>query len=122
MQTPLSQNFISRPKINLFAFFQMLYVASIGPTFSLQQAHQLITGKLGSRIPIITLISQGIFGCNAVNDEFEEVQWQFIENDEAHPDHGNENHGVLLTVGFFPGLKLISNYGIQFYELPTCWW
>lgn len=81
-------------------------IASIGPTFSLQQAHQLITGKLGSRIPIITLISQGIFGCNAVNDEFEEVQWQFIENDEAHPDHGNENHGVLLTVGFFPGLKV----------------
>lgn len=87
-----------------------------------------------------------------------QVQWQFIENDEDHPDHVNENHGVLLTVGFLPGLKvslipllsktrvtfsfnitltyfrnksvilrgcltftveLISNYGIQFYELPT---
>lgn len=32
-----------------------------------------ITGKLGSRIPIVTLISQGIFGCNAVDDEFKEV-------------------------------------------------
>uniref|UniRef100_A0A3Q7IKT5 FIST C-domain domain-containing protein n=1 Tax=Solanum lycopersicum TaxID=4081 RepID=A0A3Q7IKT5_SOLLC len=81
-------------------------IASVGPSFSLQQAHQLITGKLGSRIPIVTLISQGIFGCNAVDDEFKEVQWQFIENDEDHPDHVNENHGVLLTVGFLPGLKV----------------
>ncbi|XP_055807771.1 F-box/LRR-repeat protein At5g63520-like isoform X2 [Solanum dulcamara] len=80
--------------------------ASIGPSFSLQQAHQLITGKLGSRIPTVTLVSQGIFGRNAVSDEFEEVQWEFIENDEARLNHGNENWGVLLTVGFLPGLKV----------------
>ncbi|KAJ8534192.1 hypothetical protein K7X08_007516 [Anisodus acutangulus] len=80
-------------------------IASIGPSFSLQQAHQLITGKLGSRIPTITLVSQGIFGRNAVSDEFEEVQWKFMENDEARPNVGHEKRGVLLTVGFLPRLK-----------------
>lgn len=110
-----------------------------------------ITGKLGSRIPTITLVSQGIFGRNAVSEEFEEVsleaktknnkflgqicmllfmrtevdilqvQWEFIENDEARLNHGNENRGVLLTVGFLPGLKvslipLLSKTQVTFYS------
>ncbi|XP_070027816.1 F-box/LRR-repeat protein At5g63520 isoform X1 [Nicotiana tabacum] len=81
-------------------------IASIGPSFDLQEAHRLITCRFGSRIPVITSISQGIFGKDAYTNEFEEVQWDTFEDDEAHEDLGNENRGVLLTVGFLPGLTV----------------
>ncbi|TMW96808.1 hypothetical protein EJD97_006751 [Solanum chilense] len=82
-------------------------IASIGPAFDLDEAHRLIAGRFGSQIPVITSISQGIFGQNATTNEFEEVQWDtFDDDDEAHADLGNEIHGALLTVGFFPGLAI----------------
>ncbi|KAM3338395.1 F-box/LRR-repeat protein isoform X1 [Capsicum galapagoense] len=81
-------------------------IASIGPAFDLDEAHRLITGRFGSRIPVITSTSQGIFGQNATSNEFEEVQWDNYEDDEAHADLGNENHGALLTVGYLPGLAV----------------
>lgn len=37
---------------------------------------------------------------------FSQVQWDTFEDDEAHEDLGNENRGVLLTVGFLPGLTV----------------
>lgn len=37
---------------------------------------------------------------------FFQVQWDNYEDDEAHADLGNENHGALLTVGFLPGLAV----------------
>ncbi|MCD7448945.1 hypothetical protein HAX54_047557 [Datura stramonium] len=80
-------------------------IASISPAFDLDEAHRLITGRFGSQIPVITSISQGIFGQNATTNEFEEVQWDIFE-DEADADVGNENGGALLTVGFFPGLTI----------------
>ncbi|XP_049390521.1 F-box/LRR-repeat protein At5g63520-like isoform X3 [Solanum stenotomum] len=82
-------------------------IASIGPTFDLDEAHRLIAGRFGSQIPVITSISQGIFGQNATTNEFEEVQWEtFDDEEEAHADLGNEIHGALLTVGFLPGLAI----------------
>ncbi|XP_049354148.1 F-box/LRR-repeat protein At5g63520-like isoform X1 [Solanum verrucosum] len=82
-------------------------IASIGPAFDLDEAHRLIAGRFGSQIPVITSISQGIFGQNATTNEFEEVQWDtFDEEEEAHADLGNEIHGALLTVGFLPGLAI----------------
>ncbi|CAN4089889.1 unnamed protein product [Withania somnifera] len=81
-------------------------IASIGPAFDLDEAHRLITSRFGSQIPIITSISQGIFGQNATSNEFEEVQWDIFDDDEAHGNLGNENHGALLTVGFLPGLTI----------------
>ncbi|XP_059291812.1 F-box/LRR-repeat protein At5g63520 [Lycium ferocissimum] len=80
-------------------------IASIGPAFDLDEAQRLITGRFGSQIPVITSISQGIFGQDVTTNEFEEVQWEF-EDDEAHGDLGNENQGALLTVGFLPGLTV----------------
>ncbi|KAG5609371.1 hypothetical protein H5410_020652 [Solanum commersonii] len=82
-------------------------IASIGPTFDLDEAHRLIAGRFGSQIPVITSITQGIFGQNATTNEFEEVQWDtFDDEEEAHADLGNEIHGALLTVGFLPGLAI----------------
>lgn len=82
-------------------------IASIGPAFDLDEAHRLIAGRFGSQIPVITSISQGIFGQNATTNEFEEVQWDtFDDDEEAHADLGNEIHGALLTVGFLPGLAI----------------
>ncbi|KAL2515064.1 F-box domain [Forsythia ovata] len=84
-------------------------LASIGPSFSLQQAHQLITGKFGSEIPLIVNISEGIIGRDALTDEFREVQWEVTEEEEDDPAGASPNEkvnrGIILTVGFLPGLK-----------------
>ncbi|XP_070048859.1 F-box/LRR-repeat protein At5g63520-like [Nicotiana tomentosiformis] len=71
-------------------------IASIGP-FTLQQAQQLITGRFGSKNNYSS-ISRNIWPAMQL--------WECIEDDdETHANLGNENRGVLLTVGFLPGLK-----------------
>ncbi|RAL48537.1 hypothetical protein DM860_005961 [Cuscuta australis] len=85
-------------------------IASIGPTFSLEEAHALISTKLGSRTPLVTCISQGISGKDALTREFKEVQWDIVDDDDENAGDvnmlQNANFGVLLSVGFFPGLKV----------------
>ncbi|KAK4721117.1 hypothetical protein R3W88_011350 [Solanum pinnatisectum] len=79
-------------------------MASIGPSYDLEEAHYLITGRFGCKIPVITSISYGIFGQDANTNEFEEVQWNTMKDNQAHEDLRNEDKGVLVTVGFLPGL------------------
>ncbi|KAH0760231.1 hypothetical protein KY290_023724 [Solanum tuberosum] len=79
-------------------------MASIGPSYDLKEAHYLITGRFGCQIPVITSISYGIFGQDANTNQFEEVQWNTMKDNQAHEDLRNEDEGVLVTVGFFPGL------------------
>ncbi|KAI7755867.1 hypothetical protein M8C21_013495, partial [Ambrosia artemisiifolia] len=87
-------------------------IASVGPSFSLQEAHQLITTKLGSQVPVITNDPSGIIGRDALSDEFKEIQWEITEEDDdddadAHvvpPE--SANRAIMLIVGFLPGLKV----------------
>ncbi|KAL3370565.1 hypothetical protein AABB24_007558 [Solanum stoloniferum] len=79
-------------------------MASIGPSYDLKEAHYLITGRFGCQIPVITSISYGIFGQDANTNQFEEVQWNTMKDNQAHEDLRNEDEGVLVTVGFLPGL------------------
>ncbi|KAK4480764.1 hypothetical protein RD792_011614 [Penstemon davidsonii] len=80
-------------------------IASIGPAFSLQRAHQLIAEKLGSRIPLIINVSAGIIGRDLFTDKFVEVQWEVTEEDEGYEfAEENASRGLILTVGFLPGL------------------
>ncbi|KAK4721118.1 hypothetical protein R3W88_011351 [Solanum pinnatisectum] len=81
-------------------------IASIGPSFDLEEAQCLISDRFSSDIPIITSISYGIFGQDANTNEFEEVQWDTWEDNKAHEDLRNEDEGVLVTVGFLPGLTV----------------
>ncbi|KAL6576290.1 hypothetical protein OROHE_000071 [Orobanche hederae] len=83
-------------------------LASIGPHFSLQAALQLINAKLGSRIPVIVNVSEGVIGKDVSTDQFVEVQWEVTDEQEAHGPISQEetvNCGIILTVGFLPGIK-----------------
>ncbi|KVH98118.1 F-box domain, cyclin-like protein [Cynara cardunculus var. scolymus] len=85
-------------------------IASIGPSFDLQQAHQLITAKLGSKVPVITNVPSGIIGRDAISDEFKEIQWEITEEDDdpgvplLQPE--SANRAIMLIVGFLPGMKV----------------
>ncbi|KAL3649828.1 hypothetical protein CASFOL_006231 [Castilleja foliolosa] len=82
-------------------------LASIGPHFSLPAAIQQIDAKLGFRIPVIVNVSEGVIGKDLYTDQFVEVQWE-VTDQEAHNSISPEeavNWGIILTVGFLPGLK-----------------
>ncbi|KAJ0617593.1 putative F-box domain, FIST, C-domain, F-box-like domain superfamily protein [Helianthus annuus] len=87
-------------------------IASIGPSFDLQEAHQHITTKLGSQVPVITNDPSGIIGRDAISDEFKEIQWEITEEDEdtdvppVLPE--SANRAIMLIVGFLPGLKVTT--------------
>nr|XP_043637467.1 F-box/LRR-repeat protein At5g63520 isoform X2 [Erigeron canadensis] len=85
-------------------------IASVGPYFDFRLAHQLISAKLGSKVPVITNDPSGIIGRNAFSDEFKEIQWEVTEEDddpgENHGVSDSANRAVMLTVGFVPGLKV----------------
>ncbi|KAK1427737.1 hypothetical protein QVD17_16431 [Tagetes erecta] len=81
-------------------------IASVSSLFDLQEAHQLISTRLGSQVPVITNSSCGIIGRDAVSDEFKEVLW-----DNGRPEapivlSESENGAIMLVVGFLPGLKV----------------
>ncbi|KAK1436512.1 hypothetical protein QVD17_02292 [Tagetes erecta] len=70
--------------------------------FNLEEAHQLISAKLGSKVPVIT--NQDTSGLKA-------TLWTWKDGslkDDFDPSHVWEtgNGGVMLTIGFVPGLKL----------------
>ncbi|GMH31492.1 hypothetical protein Nepgr_033335 [Nepenthes gracilis] len=81
--------------------FAILYIERT--FYSLENAHRLITEKLGRGIPIITCEPSGIIGRDTINNEFREVKFERFD-----PEYGiEERHrpGILLTVGYVPGLK-----------------
>ncbi|KAF5730961.1 hypothetical protein HS088_TW19G00564 [Tripterygium wilfordii] len=78
-------------------------IASIGKGFNLESAHTLITQKLGSRTPIITNVAGGLIGMDAKTSQVKEVKWDDADSDG---ERSRKNRGILLTVGFVPGLKV----------------
>ncbi|KAJ9163911.1 hypothetical protein P3X46_023533 [Hevea brasiliensis] len=89
-------------------------IACIGKQFSLEVAHQLITQKLGSKVPVITNAASGIIGADACSDELKEIRWESSDDDDDD-DQDDEtdsqgdsllDKGIVLVVGFVPGLKV----------------
>ncbi|XP_022736752.1 F-box/LRR-repeat protein At5g63520-like isoform X2 [Durio zibethinus] len=77
-------------------------IASVGPGFYLKNVLQFMVDKLGSRTPIILSSVSGIIGRDALTHEFREVKWNY-----GHiGDEVSSNNGIVLTVGFVPGLKV----------------
>ncbi|GAB4845778.1 hypothetical protein Ancab_039187 [Ancistrocladus abbreviatus] len=72
--------------------------------YGLEDAHQLICEKIGSAIPIITCEASGIIGRDAITDEFREVKFEYY--DAGYNSEERHRPGVLLTVGYVPGLKV----------------
>ncbi|KAJ0925114.1 putative F-box-like domain superfamily protein [Helianthus annuus] len=67
---------------------------SLGPSVycAFREAHKIITAKLGSRVPVITIFSDTNMGRDAISDESREDT--------------RETGIIMLTVGFLPGMKV----------------
>ncbi|XP_012837728.1 PREDICTED: F-box/LRR-repeat protein At5g63520-like [Erythranthe guttata] len=71
-------------------------LVSVCPCFILKDVLRLIQDKLGSDIPIILNVVEGLIGRDALTNDFNEVQWQALKEVSG---------GIMLTVGCLPGLK-----------------
>ncbi|KAI7753673.1 hypothetical protein M8C21_015815, partial [Ambrosia artemisiifolia] len=90
-------------------------IASVGTRFhikfNIEEAHKLITAKLGSKVPLITNCSPGIIGRDVNSGEFKEASRAYGDTsitDEFDRSLVQERAkgGIMLTVGFLPGLKV----------------
>ncbi|EXB25253.1 F-box/LRR-repeat protein [Morus notabilis] len=78
-------------------------IASVGSGFRLYDIFKLISKKLGTKTPIIISTANGIIGRDALTDELKE--WD-LSDDDGSITSVDENFGIVLTVGFVPGLKV----------------
>ncbi|XP_030458346.2 F-box/LRR-repeat protein At5g63520 isoform X1 [Syzygium oleosum] len=85
----------------IFPHFAIVHAAQ---GFSLAVALRYIGRKLGARTPVIVSRDAGIIGIDAATNEVKEVEWEDDSEDEVIEI--NRNHGIVLTVGFVPGLKV----------------
>ncbi|MFS7951192.1 putative F-box domain-containing protein [Helianthus anomalus] len=83
-------------------------IVFVGRILDKQQAHQLITAKLGSKVPVITNWSRGIIGRDVISDEFREIDWKTNDRDADTSVLVMEyvNRAIMLIVGFLPGIKV----------------
>ncbi|KAE9608585.1 hypothetical protein Lal_00020779 [Lupinus albus] len=82
-------------------------IVNVGSGFELSKTLQLIRGRLGFNIPVIVSVANGIIGSDAVTDEFKEVKWGVLFSGFSGDGYTrNINEGIVLTVGYLPGLKV----------------
>ncbi|KAK7302297.1 hypothetical protein RJT34_13183 [Clitoria ternatea] len=85
-------------------------IACISEDFGLNLAHNLLAERLGAKTPLVTHISNGVMGTDILTDELKEVQWDYFDYKGPHPreynSYGNENKGIVLVVGYLPGVKV----------------
>ncbi|KAL3596108.1 hypothetical protein D5086_007745 [Populus alba] len=74
----------------------------IGSGVDLSGILDFLAAKLGSKTPIIVSCAGGIMGRDAVTDEYKEVMIEDFWVDGA----SNSSFGIMLAVGFLPGLKV----------------
>ncbi|KAI3816062.1 hypothetical protein L1987_15747 [Smallanthus sonchifolius] len=71
-------------------------IATHGYGFHFKEAEELIKAKLGSNFPVITNKSRGFMGRDGLSEEFKETRWK----------GDNSDIGIMLTVGFLPGMEV----------------
>ncbi|KAL5543881.1 hypothetical protein UlMin_007665 [Ulmus minor] len=85
-------------------------IASVGSGFRLREVFKLISRKLGSKTPVLISTANGIIGRDALTDELKEVKWSDacgdLSDDDGSVTAEDVNCGIVLTVGFVPGLKV----------------
>ncbi|MED6172692.1 hypothetical protein PIB30_052322 [Stylosanthes scabra] len=86
-------------------------IVNVGSGFDLEKIMHLsimqIGKTLGSNIPVIVTVPNGIIGRDALTDEFKEVKWgALFSGFEGESYARNVNEGIVLTVGYLPGLKV----------------
>ncbi|XWS37102.1 hypothetical protein CRYUN_Cryun19dG0014200 [Craigia yunnanensis] len=77
-------------------------IASFGRRFDFKDVLLFMVKKLGSKTPMVLSSVSGIIGRDALTHEFKEVKWT---NDNID-DEVSTNTGIVLTVGYVPGLKV----------------
>ncbi|KAK1567825.1 hypothetical protein Q3G72_017191 [Acer saccharum] len=78
-------------------------IANVGPGSCLKNILPLLLKTFGSQTPIILSTVSGIMGRDALTDEFREVMFR---RDEYINDDVDLHAGIVLTIGFVPGLKV----------------
>ncbi|KAH7528202.1 F-box/LRR-repeat protein At5g63520 [Ziziphus jujuba] len=86
-------------------------IANVGGGFRLAEVLRLMSKKLGSKTPIIVTTASGIIGRDARTGEFKEAKLMLSHcydlNWDGEEDEDTEDtNGIVLTVGFVPGLKV----------------
>ncbi|XP_047181523.1 F-box/LRR-repeat protein At5g63520 [Vigna umbellata] len=82
-------------------------IANTGTGFCTSKTLRLIRQSLGSNIPVIVTVANGIIGRDAVTDEFKEVKWGALFSGFGEETYATSiNEGLVLTVGYLPGLKV----------------
>ncbi|XP_075660468.1 F-box/LRR-repeat protein At5g63520-like isoform X1 [Castanea sativa] len=83
-------------------------IASIARGFELPETFGPIV-RTFKRTPIVVSIANGLIGRDAFTNEFREANWGTTEGD-SDDEYGSNiedtNHGIVLTVGYVPGLKV----------------
>uniref|UniRef100_A0A2P2KHD1 F-box domain-containing protein n=1 Tax=Rhizophora mucronata TaxID=61149 RepID=A0A2P2KHD1_RHIMU len=67
---------------------------------------EFLAAKLGSGTPIIVSSASGIMGTDVINDEFKEVMSVNAWSDGDEQEDMDVDSGIVLTVGFVPGLRV----------------
>ncbi|KAL5791518.1 hypothetical protein ACOSP7_000112 [Xanthoceras sorbifolium] len=78
-------------------------IANVGTGSCLEKVLPLLLSTLGSQTPIILSSVNGIIGRDALTDEFREVKFS---SNEYINDNIDLHAGIVLTIGFVPGLKV----------------
>ncbi|XP_048136768.1 F-box/LRR-repeat protein At5g63520 isoform X2 [Rhodamnia argentea] len=84
--------------------FPHFAIVHAGQGFSLAGALQYIGRKLGAQTPVIVSRDAGVIGIDVTTNEVKEVEWE--DDSEDNVTEINRKHGIVLTVGFVPGLKV----------------
>ncbi|KAI4336339.1 hypothetical protein L6164_014877 [Bauhinia variegata] len=82
-------------------------IANVGSGFDLTKTLELISERLGSNIAVIVSEANGIIGRDALTSEHNEVKWgALFSGFSSETYEKNINNGILLTIGYLPGLKV----------------
>ncbi|KAL6181786.1 hypothetical protein ACLB2K_048435 [Fragaria x ananassa] len=85
-------------------------IANVGSGARLIAVHNLILEKFGCGVPFVVSVVGGVLGRDVANCEIKEVQWDYVSGDVSEEEGDvpaeDGSYGLLLTVGFVPGLKV----------------
>jgi hypothetical protein len=82
-------------------------IVNIGSGFDSNKILRLIRRRLGFNIPVVVTMNNGVIGRDALTNEFKEVKWGALFSGIGDEEYAtNINEGMVLTVGYLPGLKV----------------
>ncbi|KAL3733039.1 hypothetical protein ACJRO7_022546 [Eucalyptus globulus] len=83
-------------------------IVNVGNNVNMTDALQYIGQKLGARTPLVISADSGIIGVDALTNQVKEVEGGIddVGSSYNNEDSDNAERGIILTVGFVPGLKV----------------